>query len=392
MNPLGNFYEKFYGTNFYRVFRRPHEFKDGRKFRIQFPLYNIKSLCYHVRRNSGSFPCMISTYGYISTVSDTGELSGDPEKPDKINSKLIVDRLFLDFDTSNNEFKTLIGELITLKSFELSYERTRQREIQKQLLKLIICDKTAEKAINEAKKFATIFQKDFGKYPALFFSGSKGAHAYCFFEPVELFNLNSTILNFAEKLKEVYSFETLDLSVNKDAKSRLSRIPYSKHQLTGLSVVPFSVNESYKEIIKKSVNPPVQRFDVNEHTTTLNNHLKRIDDILKHNKPTTKSRYNKKSVKHLKNGFIDFSIKDHRDLFKGILGEPIRQYPNKEYVLYHCPFPDHMDNNPSFAVYETNYHCFGCGKHGNYWQFLKDYNGWNNNQVRNYLKKQKEMI
>ena len=68
------------------------------------------------------------------------------------------------------------------------------------------------------------------------------------------------------------------------------------------------------------------------------------------------------------------------------LGEPEKEYPEKEYVMYRCPFKDHPDNKPSFRVHKTGYNCYGCGKSGNYWQFLKDYNGWDDNQVKHYLK------
>ena len=34
-------------------------------------------------------------------------------------------------------------------------------------------------------------------------------------------------------------------------------------------------------------------------------------------------------------------------------------------VSISCPFPDHRDHSPSFALYPNNsYHCFGCGKNG----------------------------
>ncbi len=381
MITLLNFYEEFYGSTFYRVFRRPHEFNDGRKFRIQFPIYNPQSICYHVERNTGRFPCMISTYGYHSK-GNTDRLSVDPKKPDNFDSSIIIDRLFLDFDVSNPEYKRLIDDLAELKAYELTYKKTRQLKIQKQLLKLIINDKSAQKAINEAKKFAKIFQKDFGKYPTLFFSGSKGAHAYCFFKPVELSNLNSTIHYFAKKIKEVYTLETLDLSVNKDAKTRLSRIPYSKHQLTGLSVVPFELDDSYEKIIEKSVDPLVQRFDLNKELTALDYHLGVIDGILQNNKELTKNNYGYNSIKQ-GNDYVDFYNMDHRVFFKKILGVPVREYKN--YVVYHCPFTDHPDHHPSFIVHQHGYKCYGCKRRGNYWQYLKEFKGWSDEQVRVYI-------
>ncbi len=42
-----------------------------------------------------------------------------------------------------------------------------------------------------------------------------------------------------------------------------------------------------------------------------------------------------------------------------------------------CPFPDHQEKSPSFSVSSEKqlYHCFGCGKSGNVYSFLRDYNG-----------------
>ena len=67
------------------------------------------------------------------------------------------------------------------------------------------------------------------------------------------------------------------------------------------------------------------------------------------------------------------------------LGIPEHEYPDKEYVMYRCPFPDHQDTNPSFMVHKRGYKCYGCGEKGNYWQFLKDYNSWNDQKVKEYL-------
>ena len=68
---------------------------------------------------------------------------------------------------------------------------------------------------------------------------------------------------------------------------------------------------------------------------------------------------NKKSKQSFSN------IKDHRIFFKELLGDPVREYPDKEYVMYCCPFPDHDDYKPSFKVHKTNYECYGCGRKGN---------------------------
>ena len=63
----------------------------------------------------------------------------------------------------------------------------------------------------------------------------------------------------------------MDLSVNKDAISRVARIPYSKHQLTDLTVIPFNTTDSYNEIISKSLEPVITPFNIENHSTNLIN-------------------------------------------------------------------------------------------------------------------------
>jgi DNA primase len=44
------------------------------------------------------------------------------------------------------------------------------------------------------------------------------------------------------------------------------------------------------------------------------------------------------------------------------------EYQYKGKYMYVCPFPDHNDNNPSLAVYDSgeydNFYCFGCKRSG----------------------------
>ncbi len=54
-----------------------------------------------------------------------------------------------------------------------------------------------------------------------------------------------------------------------------------------------------------------------------------------------------------------------------------------------CPFPDHREKSPSFSVSESKqvYHCFGCGKSGNVFTFLRDYQGLSFPEAIEYLAK-----
>ena len=375
---LKSFYQSFYGPIFYRHFRRPTYFEKI-KFRIQFTIETPKSLYLHVHRNSSNHPCLIHTYDHGSR----GNLKRNS------SDKMVFDRVFLDFDVSNPEVKKIKKELTDLRSHGLKHERSRQDELKEKLQDLIINNKIAEQAIDEAKHFAIKFKETFGNYPLLFFSGCKGCHAYTFFKATSFKNLNLAVSWFAENVKKSYNQQTLDLSVTQDAQARLSRLPYSKHQLTDLTVVLFSIKDDYDEIIKKSLNPFVEDFNREDHQTDFHKHLQKIDSVESYNaKVSSMNQTTNKVI--LGRSKIFKGIYDHRVFFKSILGDPVREYPDKEYVMYNCPFQDHNDRKPSFRVHKKGYYCYGCQKRGNYWQFLKDYKGWDDNKVKMYFQKVKQ--
>ncbi|AUB59382.1 hypothetical protein BK009_01005 [Methanobacterium subterraneum] len=374
MRGIQSFFESFYGPIFYRHFRRPTYFEKI-KFRIQFNVETPKSLYLHVHHNSGNHPCLIHTYDHGSR----GNLKRNSSE------KMVFDRVFLDFDVSNHEVKKIKNELTSLRSLGLKHEKSRQDELKDQLQDLITNEKIAEQAIDEAKYFSVKFKETFGKYPALFFSGCKGCHAYTFFKATGFKNLNLAVSWFAENVKKSYNQQTMDLSVAQDAQARLSRIPYSKHQLTGLTVVPFSIEDDYDEIIMKSLHPHIEDFDRVDFQTDFHKHLQKIDLVETYNSRVKSA--NRTTNKARLGGSKNFKgVHDHRAFFKSILGKPVREYPNKEYVMYSCPFQDHDDKKPSFRVHKKGYYCYGCQKKGNYWQFFKDYHGWNDEQVRQHFK------
>jgi hypothetical protein len=350
---LISFYRDFYGHNFFRYFRRPPDFKND-KFKTQQITKNPKDLYLQVHQNSGYHPCYIQTY-------DRGLLSNLKQNEP---GKIIFDRAYFDFDVSNPQAHNLKKELIKLRSHGPKHDPQKKEKLEEKFRNLLIKEHIAEPAINEAKKFAVNFEQTFGRGPILFFSGSKGCHAYAFFEPIQQVNINRTLSWFAENVKHEYNYQTLDESVNKDAMSRLSRVPYSKHQLTGLTVVPFNINDNYDEIMEKSLNPTVEPFKKENYFSEFGKHLQIIDPILAHNEKTKKIEA--KAKKSPLKSFKSFSgVVDHRDYFKELLGPPESKHPDKEYVMYRCPFPDHEDNKPSFKVHRTNYECYGCGKKGN---------------------------
>jgi hypothetical protein len=50
-----------------------------------------------------------------------------------------------------------------------------------------------------------------------------------------------------------------------------------------------------------------------------------------------------------------------------------------------CPFPEHADRKPSFAVYPERFICFGCDKRGDVFKFLELHNGWTFVQAAEFL-------
>jgi len=365
-----SFYSNFYGDSFRRHFRRIPDFIHSKIFK-QYIVLSPKQLYRHVNKNSGFYPCFISVYDYGSVNNLKG----------KKKDNLIFDRIFFDFDTKDSEAERLKTMLIALRKEGPHYKREKQADLKEQLKGRVINNEIPKNAVDDAKIFSKIFKRDFGKEPALFFSGFKGCHTYVFFEPFEPKEINRTVHHFAENVKKSYGLDSMDLSVNKDAMSRVSRIPYSKHQLTDLTVVPFETSDNYNEIVRRAEDPKIQSFNVENHLIDFNIHLKKIDEILSQYvaiKPKTKSniRFNSQPSK--------FKTYDNRLLFKQTIGEPVKEY--EHYNMHQCPFPDHEDSKPSFMVHSKGYNCYGCNRKGNYWQFLKDYNGWDDDQVRMHLK------
>ncbi len=368
-----NFYRSFYGYKFTRIFRRPHQFQNTDKFRIEYYVYTPNKLYSLVKHNSGFHKCLISTYSYGI---------GPLVNKSRLKENTIIDRLFLDFDiTLEGELSDLQKKLNKLREYGCNHQKVRQDEIKEKLRQSLLKDSLALKAVEEAKYFAEKFKESFDNYPILFFSGFKGCHAYLFFKPVNLVNPNLTISDFASRLKKYLELDTMDLSVNMDPVTRLSRIPYSKHELTGLSVVPFTIDTPYEEIIENAVKPEIELLRLENHLSNLDSHLINNETILLENQ-----KIRSENLLDLKPPILNsYKNLDHRIFFENLLGWPARRYDY--YDMYHCPFPDHEDLNPSFTVYEKIYICFGCNRKGNYWQFLKEYNDWDDNQVNTYLKK-----
>jgi hypothetical protein len=370
------FYQLFYGLNFYRYFTRPPDFIPKYRFQVKFTIKDAKQLYLHISKNNGFHPCYASIYDYGIKDNLNQNIKTEP---------IVYDRVFFDFDIDNNQAYQLKKQIQDLRSRGPNHQKMLQDDLKEKLRNLILDEKIAKPAIDEAKIFSIQLKKWFGSYPILFFSGCKGCHAYIFFEPINNVDINRSLTWFAEKIKNNNQYQTLDLSVNKNAKTRVSRVPFSKHQYTGLTVVPFQVNDTYEEIMTKSLSPGIGFFTREAYYSNFGEYLQEIDPILKHNVKIQKENQIKVASVN-KNKSYKSIVDDHRLFFKSILGEPIKEYSDKEYVMYHCPFQDHEDNNPSFRVYKTGYQCYGCNRKGNYFQFLKDYNKWSDKEVKIHLR------
>lgn len=374
---IPSFYSSFYGHHFARLFVRVPPVGHNRRIQMQFKIMDPIQLYNKIKENSGYHKCFISIYSYGNSIESLN---------DNYKSHPLLDRVFFDFDLESKDIKNNLDELNKIRKNGLHYQPDRQEELLKDIYNRVVNKKASIEPINHAKKFAEFLNNEYGAYPALFFSGFKGCHVYAFFEQTNLNNTNNTIQHFAENMRERMKLDTMDLSVNKDPNVRKSRVPYSKNEMTGLTVVPFHIDDSYDEIIDKALNPTVEPFKISNYLTSLKKHLEELDKTIPlnqhkpHQRRTQITRNNKKWIP------VSSSI-DNRMFFRDIIGPPEREYTH--YDVYHCPFPDHSDNKPSFIVYNSGYKCYGCNRRGNYWQYLKERRNMNDTEIRKYLKHKK---
>ena len=70
-----------------------------------------------------------------------------------------------------------------------------------------------------------------------------------------------------------------------------------------------------------------------------------------------------------------------------IISQYTQLKPSSGGFMGRCPFPDHPEKTGSFSVSEVKqvYNCFGCGKRGNVFTFLRDYSGMNFPDAIEYL-------
>ncbi|MGF7118026.1 hypothetical protein [Methanobacterium oryzae] len=375
MYNLIEFFKEFYGESFIRDYRRISPI-ETRRFIVQSPKVLIRLL-------NGEY---IYSNHYMSVNSR--------EERNSTTSKA-MDRLFMDFDTDDQCLKDIKNKIVDIQMKKPHNILQEEQELIHQYQDILIEDKVAETPINEAKRVAKLIYDTFGVYPILVFSGAKGCHLYIPYNPVLLNFPNKTIELICNDYTSRFNLTTLDPAPSRDANARISRIPYTRHPISGMYAVLFGIEDDYTTIMEKSVNPVVEPFKMQNHMTDFDKYLPEIDMHVSKMKELEKQQrdlqnYRRRLRNQRKcNRRVNIGIKgryrvpDCRDLAQDILGVPEADY--EDYITYKCPF--HSDKHPSMSVYNENFFCgvSGCVGALNYWNFLKKYYNMADAEVRDYL-------
>lgn len=389
------YYSSFYGNQYFReliyVDTDLGKVIDSLKYPKTSMISNSDRRFYRViqsNRNKG-IGTLISSLTFYSNVEDFHS---------KDKRLRYTDRLFFDFDMDSSEEVKTIKENMGKAKIELhGKERiTVIKDYQKQFRNLILNDNLLSRPFNELKTLINYFMENLEIRPYPLFSGSKGFHLVVFLNPMKLINIDKISYNLAVHLKKKLDLELIDLAVNKDPISRKQRIPYSKHERTGLYTVPIDTNVSYDEFlqqIERNRNRPLlfdrESYIPDEifHHNLINLNDKITEEMKKEQMKQQELQKQKRELlaaKRIKNNHdsdIDFSSIDMRTLVSKVIGSPEREYSN--YSMFKCPF--HSDNNPSLKVTAKYCSCYSCGFYYNYYDFIRNY--FNLNTQEEIIKK-----
>ena len=269
----------------------------------------------------------------------------------------ISDRLFFDFDLENKEYKKLTS----------SYD-ARDMLFNSDILELPFYEAS----------IAYDFLKEQGLKPYPIATNSKGFHLYCFFEPVQLENINLISMEYAKTMQEELNLKTIDFAVNKDAHKRKARLPYSRHDKTDLFVTPCNVNDDLSDILSDAVNPTIAEFDLSAYIAKgFSERLKETDielssllaeqNEIRLKKRQLKRQSQKDVIYHKE---IDFSEINMRELVRDIIPDLFVKSQGS-YDIYNCPF--HDDQHHSCGCYEKRFFCSACQKSWNYYDFISEF-------------------
>jgi hypothetical protein len=161
-----------------------------------------------------------------------------------------------------------------------------------------------------------------------------------------LLNVKTELIRraFGRRPESLESLDTQNLSDNK----RMSRLPNTRHP---------------KNQFFCSYLPP----DFYQLT---------VDEVLSYTRSPTNFEYEGKRLNLMDLGFED-CVKDYEPVQYEVTGYECQEiipkfvevkFKGNRYLMAICPF--HPDTKPSLAIYPDNWHCFGCGRHGNLEDFM----------------------
>lgn len=297
---------------------------------------------------------------------------------DKAESERYANMLFFDFDVGSDELHRLKNEIKNTYNDLTGKQRLNQvKNLQLEYQNLLFETDVLEKPLNDAKTLHSYLKSsNINSYAV--FSGSKGIHLYVFFDECKLRNYTDISYKLAESYKSRLKLDTLDLSVNKDAIARKSRVIYSNHATSNLFTIPIDIeSDSVTEILTNAKKQSVIPFELDDYVISDDggfvNVLKNIDASI--NDKNSEIMAEKEKVKSMITGTAissadkDLIFSDMRVLLKVILGDPVREFEN--YNTYCCPF--HDDHSPSARVYKNNFLCATENLHLNYFDFIRKY-------------------
>ena len=279
------------------------------------------------------------------------------------NKDRFTDRLMFDFDVSDARLKELKKKVFTInKNFALSWkERQKEKEVvQGKFRDLLFNSDVLDVSLSDAQKLANYFHDEgLETYPV--FSGSKGVHLYVFIPPVQSIMIKEAVRKYSILLKETLHLDTLDLAVVKNVVKGVDRIPYSKHESTGLYVTPFDFHDDKETILKKRSKQEVEDFSIPDYDTR-----DFVKDLIVYNKKLLQEEEEKRKIAKQKRDVLKVKFKSNnkkfvyvnlREFARDYIGSPAYEFDN--YDSYLCPF--HNDNRASASVYENGLICGVCG-------------------------------
>lgn len=228
------------------------------------------------------------------------------------------------------------------------------------------CKENPQLAFNDALKFYREMDRRRIK-PRLYFSGSKGIAAYLDFEPVALepWLKRLALESFQRNLMHKLNIGTMDTQPIGDL-ARISRIPNTKHQSSGLWCIPVTIDEIEKgvEYVKGLATAPRRlQIEINSDNSMPEvlirfakhiEHRTEIERLIGKAKKLLDALTAKKKHGHVR--WIDSDKVKANNTLASVMGT------NEQMIK--CPF--HNDHNPSLHIDHNKqlWYCFGCKKGG----------------------------